>query len=425
MTAQSHTTSYYAATANDASVYPALAGDTRADVCVIGGGFSGISTAIELADRGAKVVLLEANRIGWGASGRNGGQVNGGIPGEGRIETGLGEEGRQLIWDIYYRGHDIIEARIKRFNIRCDLKRGYIEAAMRPKHLRSMHAHVDDCVKRGRGDHLQLIDKAGIAEALGTDRYCGGFFDARCLHLHPLNLAKGEARGAASIGVAIHEDTAVTGIVHGDKPVVVTSRGNVTCDTVVLAGNAYHQLEQRKLGGLLFPAGTYIIATEPLSEARAKRINARDAAVSDSRMVLDYYRLSAGRRLLFGGLCQYANRDPISITGALRPRMLAIWPDLADLKIDYEWGGHIGIVISRVPLLGRSAKNVFFLQGYSGHGVNTTHIAAEIVANAIGGDTRALDQFGRIHQWRVPTHPWIGSQILALGMTYYKLLDRL
>jgi gamma-glutamylputrescine oxidase len=423
MTNTEHTRSYYAATANDTTRYPPLAGDVAVDVCIIGGGFSGISTAIELADRGASVMVLEANRIGWGASGRNGGQVQGGIPGEGRLAAGLGPEGKQLVSDIYYRGHEIILDRIKRFNIACDLKYGYLESALTPSQLAAIHAHVEGFDKRGGADHLRLIDRVEMAQLLGTERYIGGYFDSRNLHLHPLNLIMGEARGAASIGVRIHEETAVTSIQHGDQPKVVTPRGTVTCKTVVLAGNAYHRLEQPALGGYLFPAGTYIIATEPLSEARAKRINALDAAVSDSRMVLDYFRLSADRRLLFGGLCQYANRDPASITRTLRASMLAVWPDLADVKIDYEWGGQIGIVISRVPLIGRTKKNVFYLQGYSGHGVNTTHIAAEIVANAISGDTRVLDQFGRIRQWRMPTHPWIGSQMLALGMSYYRLKD--
>lgn len=423
MTAQPHASSYYAATRNDTTQYPPLAGDLTADVCVIGGGFSGISTAIFLADQGASVAVLEANRIGWGASGRNGGQVNGGLQGEGRIISALGREGREFVERVWYRGHDIIEARISRFAIACDYKRGYIEAAYKPAHLKAIEAYAAEMATSPNGGHLKVMSKAEVGQALGTDLYAGGLYDDRNAHCHPLDLCLGEARGATSLGVKIFEATEVCEIIHGDRPVVVCGSGRVTAKTVVLAGNAYHHLEAGRLAGLLFPAGTYIIATEPLPEATAKRINARDAAVSDSRIVLDYYRLSADRRLLFGGLCQYANRDPVSITGSLRPKMLKIWPELANARVDYEWGGHIGIVISRVPLVGRTAKNVFYLQGYSGHGVNVSHIMSEVVAEAIGGDTRQLDMLGRIPQYRVPTHPWIGSQLLAAGMAYYKMKD--
>jgi glycine/D-amino acid oxidase-like deaminating enzyme len=420
-----HTSSYYAATINDPATYPPLADDADCDVCIIGGGFSGISTAIFLAERGANVVLLEARRIGWGASGRNGGQVNGGMQGDARVRKALGAKGAELIAALWYRGHAIIEERIRRFGIDCDYTHGYVEAAVKPRHLEALQSYAEELRAVPGGGAIELVDKAGMARLLGTDAYCGGLVDRRNAHCHPLNLCKGEARGAASLGVRIHEQTPVTGIRHGARPVVMTAKGRVTCRCVVLAGNAYHSLERRRLGGLLFPAGSYVIATQPLPEAVAARINSQNLAVSDSRIVLDYYRLSADRRLLFGGLCQYANNDPPSITGALRPRMLHLWPELRDVRIDFEWGGHIGIVISRVPLIGRSAPNVYFLQGYSGHGVNVTHIASEIVADAIDGRPERLEMFEKVRQWRLPAGPVIGSKLLALGMAYYRLKDAL
>ena len=423
--AQPHTASYYAATANDGTRYPALGGDVAADVCVIGGGYSGLSTAIFLADRGAKVVLLEANRVGWGASGRNGGQVLGGIPGEARIAGQLGETGRALINDLWYRGHDIIEERIKRFAIACDHKRGTLEAAVKPRHLDGLKAFAAEFARDHPDHQLRLLSKSEVRDALGTDAYCGGLIDGRNAHCHPLNLALGEARGAASLGVAIHEDTPVTAIQHGKRPVVETARGRVTCTQVVLAGNAYHRLERPKLSGLLFPAGTYIVVTEPLPEAVAARINRHDWGVCDSRIVLDYYRLTADRRLLFGGLCNYSNRAPADIAAALRPRILELWPELAATRIAYQWGGEIGIVLSRVPLIGRSAPNVFYLQGYSGHGVNVTHLASEIVADAMDGRSERLELFGRVRQYRMPLGQWAGNQLLALGMAYYRMKDAL
>ena len=418
-----HTASYYAATANDATRYPALAGEATADVCVIGGGFSGLSTAIFLADRGAKVALLEANRIGWGASGRNGGQVLGGVTGDARLRAQLGEPGRHMLADLWYRGHDIIEERIKRFSIDCDHKRGSLEAAVKPRHMEGLKAFVDEFARDHPDHQLRLLSKSDVRDALGTGAYAGGMIDGRNAHCHPLNLALGEARGAASLGVAIHEGSSVTQIRHGARPVVETAHGRVTCNQVVLAGNAYHRLERKRLAGLLFPAGTYIIATEPLPEAVATRINRHDLGVCDSRIVLDYYRLTADRRLLFGGLCNYSNRAPADIAAALRPRMLQIWPELASTRIDYQWGGEIGIVLSRVPLLGRSAPNVYFLEGYSGHGVNVTHLASEIIADAIDGRPERLVQFERIRQFRMPLGQWAGNQLLALGMAYYRVRD--
>mgnify|MGYP000858981101 CR=1 FL=1 len=425
MQSQEHPPSYYAASRNDPTAYPQLQGTLSADVCVIGGGFSGISTAITLAERGASVVLLEARRIGYGASGRNGGQVNGGMQGDARLVRHLGAAGRELVRSLWYRGHEIIEERIARFGIACDWRHGHIEAAVKEKHLDAQKAWLEVFAAEHPEHRLRLMSKAEISEALGTDRYVGGIYDARNAHCHPLNLCLGEARGAASLGVRIFERSPVTAIRHGSRPEVVTETGSVTAGQVVLAGNAYHHLEQQRLAGLLHPAGTYVISTEPLPEAVAKRINGLDAAVSDSRVVLDYYRLSADRRLLFGGLCNYSNRVPRSIEASLRPKMLALWPELADTRIAYAWGGPIGIVLSRVPLIGRSASNVYYLQGYSGHGVNVTHIAGEIVADAIAGAPERLELFERMPQTRLPGSPWLANQILALGMAYYRVRDLL
>lgn len=422
---QSHARSYYAATVNDRTSYQPLKGDIQADVCVIGGGFSGLSTAIAMADRGAKVVLLEANRIGWGASGRNGGQLIGGLPGSERFIKQFGDEGRRIVSELWYRGNDIIEGWIKRFGIDCDHRRGFLEAAVKEKHIAGLESFAEEMAASGQGSDLEIIGRDRVRALTGTDAYVGGLIDRRNAHLHPLNLALGEARGAASIGVAIHEGSMVTGITHGDRPVVRTDQGSVTCQWVVLAGNAYHGLEQRKLGGLLFPAGSYVIATEQLPEDTLMRINPERLAISDTRMVLDYHRISADGRMLFGGLCQYANRDPKSISGALVPKMLKIYPELHSTKIEYEWGGLIGIVISRVPLLGHIAKNVLYLQGYSGHGVNTTHIMSEIIADAIAGKPERLAIYEKVKQFRVPTNQWLGSQMLALGMAYYRLRDRM
>ena len=425
MTAQVHTASYYAATANDATRYPLLEGSVQADVCVVGGGFSGIATALSLAERGRSVVLLEANRIGWGASGRNGGQIIAGVSGEHEIKRQLGKDGAQLVRDIRYRGHEIIEGRIAKYGISCNLKHGWMEVAARPSHMRAIRANVEERIKDGDGDHLEIVEPQAMPRVLGTTAYHGGFIDRRSGHLHGLNLCLGEARAAANLGVRIFEQTRAVALEGGAKPWVKTERGRVGADTVIIAGEIFDSFDQPRLKGLMLPTGSYIIATEPLSEVVAAAINPQDLAVADSNVVLNYFRLSADRRMLFGGRCNYSNRDPKDIGASLRPRMIEIFPQLADAKIDYAWGGRIAIIVDRVPAIGRLAPNLYYLQGYCGHGVNASHIAAEIVSDAICGTTERFDLFDRIRHVRLPLSDWFGNEMLALGMLYYRLRDLL
>jgi glycine/D-amino acid oxidase-like deaminating enzyme len=425
VTAQDHIQSYYAATANDRRRYPALEGTVKADVCVIGGGFSGVATALTMAERGRSVVLLEANRIGWGASGRNGGQMIGGISGEATIERQLGKAGAKLVRDIRYRGHDIIEGRIAKYGIACDLKHGWMEVAARPRHMEGLRAHFEERVREGEGGHLELVEPGDLPGVLGTSMYHGGFIDRRSGHLHGLNLCLGEARAAAGLGVRIFEDSEVVALEGGAKPFVATVRGRVEAATVVIGGEIFDRFGQQRLKGLMLPTGSYIIATEPLSEAVVAKINPQDLAVCDSNVVLDYYRLSADRRMLFGGRCNYSNRDPKDIGASMRPRMVEIFPQLKDAKIDFAWGGRIAIVMNRVPVIERLEPNLYVLQGYSGHGVNATHIAAEIVSDAICGDMEKFDLFDRIRHTRLPLSDLFGNQMLAIGMLYYRLRDLL
>lgn len=420
-----HINSYYAATANDDTRYPSLAGTVTADVCVVGGGFSGIATALSLAERGYAVVVLEARRVGWGASGRNGGQMIAGISGEARIESQLGEAGRRLLNEIRYLGHDLIEGRIQRHQIRCDLKRGWMEVAARPRHMEGMRAYVEERRAAGDGDQLEIVEARDMDRVLGTRLYHGAMVDRRSGHLHPLNLCLGEARAAAGLGVRIFEESAVVAIGGGAKPFAETGAGRVEAASIVLAGTMDPAFQTGPLRGLLFPTGSYIVATEPLPERVAREIIPQDLAVADSNVVLDYFRLSADRRLLFGGRCNYSNRDPRDIRATLRPRMVEVFPQLEGAGLDFAWGGKIDIVLTRVPAIGRREPNVYYMQGYCGHGVNTTHIAGEIVAQAISGTMEKLDLFERIRHVRLPVGQFLGNQLLALGMLYYRLRDLL
>ena len=422
---QEHTNSYYAATVNEVTDYPVLEGNISVDICVVGAGFTGVATALTLAERGFSVALVEANRIGWGASGRNGGQLINGISGLAKIQQKYGDGIADMLWDLRWRGNDIIHERVAKYGIECNLKNGFIETALKPRHLSDLEDYAAQMERHNHRYPYELWDREKTHKMLGTDAFLGGFVSYRDGHLHPLNLCIGEARAAHQLGVQIFEQSPVTGIEHGARPRVKTATGQIEADSVVLAGNAYHLLEPKHLSNLTFPAGSYIVGTEPLSDETVAEINPLDLAVCDLNEVVDYYRLSADKRMLYGGRCNYSGREPASIKAAIVPRMLKIYPQLKNVRIDYEWGGTIGIVLNRVPTLGRIHQNVYYCQGYSGHGVNATHILGEITADAVGGTMEKFDLFADMKHFRIPGSQWIGNQIIALGMLYFRLKDRL
>ena len=420
---QEHTGSYYAASVNEVTDYPALEGGHSADVCVVGAGFTGVATALTLAERGYSVALVEANRVGWGASGRNGGQLINGISGLSKIGEKHGEGIDDLLWELRWRGNDIIHERVAKYGIDCDLKNGYVEVALKERQLAYIEEAAEELEERQFPYQYEVWDREKTRDMLGTDAYLGGFICYRDGHLHPLNLCIGEARAAQSLGVQIFEQSPVTEIEHGDRPKARTANGYVEANSIVLAGNAYSRLEPKHLSNLVFPAGSYIIATEPLSEEVANEINAPDVAVCDLNEVVDYHRLSADRRLLYGGACNYSGRDPADIKSYIQPRMLEVYPQLEGVRIDYEWGGKIGIVLNRIPVLGRINRNVYYCHGYSGHGVNGTHVMGEVMADAIAGTMEKFDLFADMKHVRLPGSQWVGNQVIALGMLYYRLKD--
>ena len=422
---QEHAQSYYAASVNEVTDYPALAGTESADVCVVGAGFTGVATALTLAERGYSVALVEANRVGWGASGRNGGHLINGISGLEKIRKRHGNGIADMVWDLRWRGNDIIYDRVDKYGIKCDLKSGFVETALKPRHMDDL---ADYFAERGRRDFphkYELWDRDKTRAMLGTDAYIGGFACYRDGHLHPLNLCIGEARAAHDLGVRIFEQSPVVSIEHGKRPEVRTAGGSVQADAVVLAGNAYSLMEPKHLSNLVFPAGSYVIGTEPLSEDLVNEINPGDLSVCDSNDIVDYFRLSADKRLLFGGSCNYSGRDPASIKAYILPQMLKVYPQLKGVRIDFEWGGKIGIVLNRIPAVGRINENVYYSQGYSGHGVSATHVMGEVVADAVTGTMEKFDLFANAKHFRIPGSQWMGNQIIALGMLYYKMKDLL
>jgi len=422
---QEHTNSYYAASVNEVTDYPRLEGAKSADVCVVGAGFTGTSTALSLAERGYSVALVEANRVGWGASGRNGGQVINGMSGIEKLRRKHGNGIADILDNLRWRGNDIIRERIQKYDIQCDFKDGFLTVANKPGQVRYLDEYALDRESRPSGFGYEIWGREKTSDMLGTDAYHGGFACYRDGHLHPLNLCIGEAHAASELGVQIFEQSPVTGISHGKRPRVETANGYVEADSVVLAGNAYSQFEPKHLSNLVFPAGSYVIATEALADDVASSINKKDVAVCDLNEVVDYYRLSADKRLLYGGACNYSGRDPLSIKSYILPRMLKVYPQLKDVKIEYEWGGKIGIVLRRIPTLGRINDNVYYCQGYSGHGVCATHVMGEVMADAVAGTMERFDLFSEMNHFRIPGTQWFGNQIIALGMLYYKMKDRL
>lgn len=427
-TAAERSPSYYSATINQDSDYPSVQGEVRVDVAIIGGGFTGVATAVELAERGFKVAVVEANRIGWGASGRNGGQVTGSLSGDTamtkQMRKRLGDEVDDFIWNLRWRGHSIIEQRVQRYGIACDLKHGHLHAAMKLAHLNELRASYDEALSRGMEADVTLLDAAGVRAHLASDLYLGALKNTRNLHLHPLNLCLGEARAAHSLGALIFERSPVLEIVHGDTPTLVTAEGRVVANQVLLAGDVYHKLEPEKLKGLIFPAMGGIVTTTPLGEMAAQ-INPHDLAVYDCRFVLDYYRLTADGRLLFGGGANYSGRDSRDIAAELRPGIERTFPSLKDVPIEFQWSCAMGIVVNRIPQLGKLSPNVWYCQGYSGHGIATSHVMGEIMAEAMSGELSRFETFAGCSHIKVPMGDVLGNPMLALGMWYYQLLEKL
>lgn len=424
MITQSHTGSYYAATANEITAFAPLRGEQSADVCVIGAGFTGISTALHLAERGYAVQVVEANRVGWGASGRNGGQMIGGIAGERHIAEHHGRDVEELFGELRWAGHEIIRERVRTYGIECDLKYGYVDVAIKERHMRDIHHDYERLRNADFPHEVRILSREETRAATGTDAYIGALLNMGNGHLHPLNLCIGEANAAVSLGATIYEQSPVVEIQRGDRPRVVTAKGSVSADSVVIAGNAYHYLE-RELRGILFPVNSFIVATEPLSDDVVAAINPLDLAICDPNFVLEYYRLSADKRLLFGGRLNYFGDDPKIIEARHRRKIARHYPQLADVRIDYAWGGSIGVPVTRVPQLGRISPNIFYCQGYSGHGVNVTHLAGQIMADAIAGTLERFDLFADVKPFVVPFAHALSTPMVALGVLYYQIKDRL
>lgn len=421
----SHPASYYAASANPAPVRPALQEHIETDVCVIGAGYTGLSTALFLAEQGFRVVVLEAVQVGYGASGRNGGQiVNSYSRDIDVVEQSLEPGKARLIGEMAFEGARIIRERVSRYGISCDLKDGGVFAAFTPRQMRNLKEQKRLWERYGY-THLELLDRQGIRDVVASERYIGGMLDRQGGHIHPLNLALGEAAAFESLGGVIHEHSPALRIERGDRPVVHTPQGQVRASFLVVAGNAYLGSLVPELAAKSMPCGTQVIATEPLDEELARSLLPQDYCVEDCNYLLDYYRLSADRRLIYGGGVVYGARDPADIEAIIRPKMLKTFPQLARVKIDYAWTGNFLLTLSRLPQVGRIGDNIYYSQGCSGHGVTYTHLAGKVLAEALRGQAERFDAFASLPHYPFPGGRLFQAQFSALGAWYYSLRDRL
>lgn len=425
MPREPHVESYYAATANPAPERPPLEGEASCDVCIVGGGFTGVSAALELAERGYSVILLEGRRIGWGASGRNGGQVCSAFSSSmDKVAAWVGRDDARKLFELTEESKRLLAERVERHAIDCDLTWGYFNAADRRRELDDCREWAEEWSRDYGYDKLTLVETPEEAhQHVNSPAVIGGLADSGAGHLHPLNYCLGLAAAAEAAGARLHEDSLVTRVVRGASPAVETARGTVRAKFLVLACNAYLGNLVPEIRRKIMPVGTYIGATEPLGENRAKSLIPGNEAICDLKFVLNYYRLSKDQRMLFGGRVSYSGLTTPNLTRAMGHKMREVFPQLDDVKFDFTWGGYVAITMERSPHFGRIGSNVFFAQGYSGNGVAMSAIAGRVLAEAIGGQAERFDLFAKLPHTTFPGGKLLRTPTLALAMLWYRLRD--
>ncbi len=421
-----HTESWYAASANQQLDFPSLDENVRTDVCIVGGGYTGLSCAIHLRQLGYQVTLLEANRVGWGASGRNGGHVSTGQRADQlELEKWVGQSQARQLWDLSLEAVDTVCGLIDSFNINCELKSGNLDLAAKPQEVSAMQRYVEHLREHYQCQHLQYIEPKELATMTSARSYHGGILDNSARHLHPLNYALGLAAAAKALGVDIYEGSRVLSYQDKRGVTVATDRGQVEASYLVLACNGYLENLAPAAARYIMPINNFMLATEPLPDGLARQLSRDDVSLSDTLFVVNYWKLSADNRLLFGGGESYRQRFPSDIKSLVRKRMLKVYPELAATRIDYGWGGTLAITRNRMPDFGRLSANTFYAQGYSGHGVSIATLAGKLLSEVVSGSAERFDVMAS-----VPSHAFPGGTLLrwpalVAGMLFYSLRDRL
>ncbi|MFT7109257.1 MAG: gamma-glutamylputrescine oxidase [Psychrobacter glaciei] len=425
MTLLGYEASYYAETANYKADFPALEGEESADVCVIGAGYTGLSSALHLAEKGYSVTILEAQKVGWGASGRNGGQV---APDHNIAHDDLigkvGQQAADSLWDMSLESVDLVKSLIKKHNIECGLKSGILHVAAKKSHMDEIKEAVEYKQNILKYEHVKYVPQDEVVAMLGTNKYYNGEYLTDAAHLHPLNYALGLAEAAVKAGVKIYEHSRVMDYNGGSGAHVTTDKGVVKAKYILLACNGYLGKLAPKVAGKIMPINNFILATEPLSEELCRKINRDDVAVADSKFVINYFRMSQDNRLLWGGGENYSSKFPADIGQFVQKYMLEFYPELKDVKIDYGWGGTLAITMNRMPHFDRVEENVFVAQGYSGHGVALATLGGKLMAEAISGSAEKFDVFKSVPTPTFPGGTLLRYPGLVAGMLYYAMRDR-
>jgi gamma-glutamylputrescine oxidase len=418
--------SYYADSAGPQPAHVPLQGEQRADICIVGAGYTGLSSALHLAERGYSVIVLEAESVGFGASGRNGGHVGiGQRKDQYYLEEQFGREIARGLWDMGLEAVETVKQLIAKHQIQCDVKQGILHLAHRSKYCRELEDEVDHLRNHYQFEQMEYVDRSALPNFLDSQAYFGAQWDKASLHLHPFKYTQGLARAAIEAGVTICEQSKVLSYTEGASIVVRTASGTVTASELILACNGYIEKLEPRINGYIMPINNFVLATEPLSDKLAQAVSAQDTAMQDTRFVINYWKLSADNRLIFGGGENYRRGFPDDIKGFVRKYMLQIYPQLENTKIDYGWGGTLAITLNRMPHFGRIGSNIWHLQGYSGHGVPTATFAGKLVAEAISGKLERFDLIANLPTRKFPGGTLLRWPGMVAGMLYFALRDRI
>jgi gamma-glutamylputrescine oxidase len=421
-----HVDSYYAATSRHLqSDRPSLQENLDVDVCVVGAGFFGLYTALELAKAGRRVAVVEASRVGWGASGRNGGQMIIGFPcGMQRLKAVMGRERARRLFDASREAVSDIRAIMAEHAIDCDLVQGHLEVAVLKRRVADLAGWIEECVDEWGYDKLRLVGKKDLGAYVNSARFQAGIVDPEGCHIHPLKYVLGLARAVEGLGVRIFEQGKADGYVEKADHIDVNVGPHVVrCRQLVLAANAYVDKLDGRLASRTLPVGTFIGTTAPLGETMARSLIPGNHAVYDNQFILEYFRMTADHRLLFGGKCSYLGGTPANLPAAMRRNIARVFPQLGGVEMDYAWGGHIDITLRRMPDWGQRDGRVFWAQGFCGHGLVPTRVAAKVVSDKMLARSDELDWFAPIVNPAFPGGEAVGGLMQAVGMTYYRMRD--